>query len=131
MAELTRGGFFAPPSNIGCARTPSKIGLNETTTYLSKPFHTSVLTKVCFKTFVTYNRKLLIIYLEHVCLCRYQFYRLPSPPRADCWATNFFRQNRHPRDSFSAQNSGPRVKKTKQKSPPPGTTCLVQMPRDQ
>ena len=22
------GGFFAPPSNIGCARTPSKIGLS-------------------------------------------------------------------------------------------------------
>ena len=31
MAELTRGGFFAPPppSNIGYPRTPSKIGLNE------------------------------------------------------------------------------------------------------
>ena len=29
MAELTRGGFFAPPSNIGYARTPSKIGLKE------------------------------------------------------------------------------------------------------
>ena len=28
MAELTRGGFFAPPSNIGYARTPSKIGLS-------------------------------------------------------------------------------------------------------
>ena len=39
-------------------------------------------------------------------------------PRADRRATNFFRQNPHPRDSFSVQNSGPRVKKTKQKSPP-------------
>ena len=28
MAELTRGGFFAPLSNIRYARTPSKIGLN-------------------------------------------------------------------------------------------------------
>ena len=28
MAELTLGGFFAPPpSNIGYARTPSKMGL--------------------------------------------------------------------------------------------------------
>ena len=31
MAELTPGGFFAPPpSNIGYARTPSKIGLKKT-----------------------------------------------------------------------------------------------------
>ena len=37
-----------------------------------------------------------------------------SPPsQADCRATNFFRQNPHPRDSFSVQNSGPRAKKTK------------------
>ena len=42
------------------------------------------------------------------------------PPRADCWATNFFRQNPHPRDSFSAQNSGPRVKKNETKIPTPG-----------
>ena len=27
MAELTRGAFLPPPSNIGYARTPSKIGL--------------------------------------------------------------------------------------------------------
>ena len=34
MAELTRGGFFAhPPSNIGYARTPSKIGLNDDNQY--------------------------------------------------------------------------------------------------
>ena len=52
------------------------------------------------------------------------------PPGADRRATNFFRQNPHPRDSFSVQNSGPRVKKkTKQKSPTPGITCLVRMPQ--
>ena len=44
-------------------------------------------------------------------------------PRADPRASNFFRQNPRPRDSFSVQNSGPRVGKTKQKSPPPGITC--------
>ena len=55
----------------------------------------------------------------------------PPPPRADPRATNFFRQNPRPWDSFSVQNSGPRVVKTKQKSPPPGITCLVRMPRDQ
>ena len=62
--------------------------------------------------------------------CRYQFDRLPSP-RADRRATNFFHQNPHPRDSFSVQNSGPRVKKTKQRSSHPGITCLVRMPRYQ
>ena len=36
------------------------------------------------------------------------------PPRADPQATNFFHQNSHPGDSFSVQNSGPRVEKTKQ-----------------
>ena len=35
------------------------------------------------------------------------------PPRADPRATNFFRQNPRPGDSFSVQNSGPRVEKTK------------------
>ena len=64
-------------------------------------------------------------------LCRYQFDWLSSTPRADPRATNFFRQNPHPRDNFSVQNSGPRVEKTKQKSPPQGITCLVRMPRDQ
>ena len=33
------------------------------------------------------------------------------PPRANCRATNFFRQNLRPGDSFSVQNSGPRVEK--------------------
>ena len=47
------------------------------------------------------------------------------PPRADCRATNFFRQNPRPRDSFSVQNSGPRVGKKETKSPPPGIICLV------
>ena len=52
-------------------------------------------------------------------LCKYQFDRLPSPPpRADCRATNFFRQNPRPGDSFSVQNSGPRVGKTKQNPHP-------------
>ena len=51
-------------------------------------------------------------------LCRYQFDRLPSPPRADCRATNFFRQNPRPGDSFSVQNSGPRAGKTKQNPHP-------------
>ena len=63
-------------------------------------------------------------------LCKYQFDRLPSP-RADCRATNFFRQNPRPKDSFSVQNSGPRVGKNETKSPPPGIICLVQMPRYQ
>ena len=53
------------------------------------------------------------------------------PPWADPRTTNFFRQNPHPRDSFSVQNSGPRVEKTKQKSLPSGMTCLVRMPRYQ
>ena len=53
------------------------------------------------------------------------------PPRADCRATNFFRQNPRPGDSFSVQNSGPRVGKNETKSPPPGITCPVQMPRYQ
>ena len=39
-------------------------------------------------------------------------------PRADCRATNVFRQNPRPGDSFSAQNSGPRVGKTKQNPHP-------------
>ena len=30
MAELTWGAFLPPPSNIGYARTPSKIGLKMT-----------------------------------------------------------------------------------------------------
>ena len=49
------------------------------------------------------------------------------PPRADRRATNFFRQNPRPRDSFSVQNSGPRVEKNGTKSPPPGITSLVRM----
>ena len=53
-------------------------------------------------------------------LCRYQFDRLPSPLRADCRVTNFFYQNTHPRDSFSAQNSSPQVKKNETKIPTPG-----------
>ena len=53
------------------------------------------------------------------------------PPRANCRATNFFRQNPRPRDSFSVQNSGPRVGRKETKSPPPGIICLVQMPRYQ
>ena len=40
------------------------------------------------------------------------------PPRADCQATNFFRQNPRPGDSFSVQNSGPRAGKTKQNPHP-------------
>ena len=40
------------------------------------------------------------------------------PPRADCRATNFFRQNPRPGDSFSVQISGPRVGKTKQNPHP-------------
>ena len=40
------------------------------------------------------------------------------PPRADCQATNFFRQNPRPGDSFSVQNFGPRVEKTKQNPHP-------------
>ena len=40
------------------------------------------------------------------------------PPRADCRATNFFRQNPLPGDSFSVQNSGPRAGKTKQNPHP-------------
>ena len=40
------------------------------------------------------------------------------PPRADRRATNFFRQNPRPGDSFSVQNSGPRVEKTKQNPHP-------------
>ena len=63
-------------------------------------------------------------------LCRYQLDQLPSP-RADPRATNFFRQNPTPQNSFSVQNFGPRVKKSKQKSPPPGITCLFRMPKDQ
>ena len=58
-------------------------------------------------------------------LCRYQFDRLPfpPPPPADPRATYFFCQNPRPQDSFSVQNSGSWVEKTKQKSPPPGITC--------
>ena len=63
-------------------------------------------------------------------LCKYQLDRLPSP-RADPQATNFFRQNPHPGDSFSVQNAGPRVEKNETKSPPPGIICLVRMPRYQ
>ena len=51
-------------------------------------------------------------------LCRYQFDRLPSPPRANRRATNFFRQNQHPGDSFLVQKSGPRVEKMKQNPHP-------------
>ena len=40
------------------------------------------------------------------------------PPQANHWATNFFRQNPHPGDSFSVQNSGPRVEKMKQNPHP-------------
>ena len=42
----------------------------------------------------------------------------PPPPRANCRATNFFRQNPHPGDSFSVQNSGLRVEKMKQNPHP-------------
>ena len=42
----------------------------------------------------------------------------PPPPPADPWATNFFRQNLHPGDSFSVQNSGPLSKKLKQNPHP-------------
>ena len=40
------------------------------------------------------------------------------PPRADRRATNFFRQNPRPGDSFSVQNSRPRVEKPKQNPHP-------------
>ena len=49
------------------------------------------------------------------------------PPRA----TNFFRQNPCPGDSFPVQNSVLRVEKNETKSPPPGIICLVRMPRYQ
>ena len=41
------------------------------------------------------------------------------PPWADPQATNFFHQNPHAGDSFSVQNAGPWVEKTKQ-NPHPG-----------
>ena len=41
-----------------------------------------------------------------------------TSPQADPRATNFFRQNLCPRDSFPVQNSGPRVEKTKQNPHP-------------
>ena len=53
------------------------------------------------------------------------------PPQADPLANNVFRQNPHPGDSFSVQNSGHRVEKNETKSPPPGIICLVRMPRYQ
>ena len=40
------------------------------------------------------------------------------PPRADCRATNFFRQNPRPGDSFSVQNSSPWGGKMKQNPHP-------------
>ena len=40
------------------------------------------------------------------------------PPGADPRAANFFYQNPRPGDSFSVQNSGPRVEKTKQNPHP-------------
>ena len=40
------------------------------------------------------------------------------PPRANCRATNFFRQNPHPGDNFSVQNSAPWVAKMKQNPHP-------------
>ena len=70
-------------------------------------------------------------YGSHICCAGINLTGYHSPHRAEPHATNFFRQNAHPRDSFSVQNSGPRVEKTKQKSPPPGITCPVRMPRDQ
>ena len=36
-----------------------------------------------------------------------------------------------PRTAFHCKTLAPRSKKTKQKSPPPGMTCLVRMPRYQ
>ena len=42
------------------------------------------------------------------------------PPRADCRATNFFRQNPRPGDSFSVQNSGPPGRKKRNKISTPG-----------
>ena len=63
-------------------------------------------------------------------LCRYQFNWSPSPPRADPGPL-IVPSKSPPRDSFSAQNSAPWVKKAKQKSPTAGITCLVRMPRDQ
>ena len=39
MEELICGGFFAPPSNIGCAQTPSKIGLIALVFTFSKQFY--------------------------------------------------------------------------------------------
>ena len=53
-----------------------------------------------------------------------------TPPRANPRATNFFRQNPAPGDSFSVQNSGP-GSKNKTKSPPQGIICLVRMVRYQ
>ena len=50
-------------------------------------------------------------------LMQVSFDWLPSP-RANRWATNFFRQNPRPGDSFSVQNSGPRVEKMKQNPTP-------------
>ena len=43
----------------------------------------------------------------------------PPPPPANPGATNFFRQDPRPGDSFSVQNSGPRVEK-QSKIPTPG-----------
>ena len=44
-----------------------------------------------------------------------------TPPRA----TNFFRQNPRHGESFSVQNSGPRVEKTKQNPHSRGIICLL------
>ena len=52
-----------------------------------------------------------------------------SPPGLTPGPLIFFRQNPRSRDGFSVQTSGPRVEETKQKSPPPGITCQVRMPK--
>ena len=57
----------------------------------------------------------LIVNLNYACINLTGYH----PPPADSRATNFFHQNPHPRDSFSVQNSSPRVKKNKAKIPNP------------
>ena len=49
-----------------------------------------------------------------LCYAGISIWPVTIPPRA----ANFFRQNPHPGDNFSVQNSGPRVEKMKQNPHP-------------
>ena len=84
--------------------------------------HTEILFWLCVNNHETQRKTGITTYQSSVDLSQLGYAGINltgyHPPRANRRATNIFRQNPRPGDSFSVQNSGPRVEKMKQNPHP-------------